>query len=98
MGSRVAGFGSEKQQCDGAALEEVAVGQEDDRRWCSTVRHAADATAVLRRHIAATQLDTRMRELSGQQWCTGIATGGTGDTVTHRRPSVHRGERMVAAG
>jgi hypothetical protein len=30
-------FGSRKQQCNGVVLEEVAAGQEDDQRRCSTV-------------------------------------------------------------
>jgi hypothetical protein len=47
------GFESEKQQCNGVVLEEVGVGQEDDRRRRLTVRPAADAIVVLWRHIVA---------------------------------------------
>jgi hypothetical protein len=65
-GVRAAGSRSEKQQCDGVVLEEVAVRQEDDQRRRSMVRPTTDVTAVLRRHITAAQLHLRTRTLSGQ--------------------------------
>jgi hypothetical protein len=58
----------------------VAAGQEDDRRRCSTVTPVADATAVLRRHIAVAQLDTRMRVLSGATMAHGDSNQWHGDS------------------
>jgi hypothetical protein len=61
------------------------------------VRPAADAIAVLRRHIAVVQLDVRTRPLSGQRWHTRTAAGGAGGVASCRRPSVHREVGMAAA-
>jgi hypothetical protein len=60
------------------------------------VRPAADATAVLRRHIAAAQLDARTRPILGQRWHTRTAAGGAGGAATCHRSSTHRGVGMVA--
>jgi hypothetical protein len=96
QGQGAADFGSEKQQCDGVVLEEVAAGQEDDRRRCSTVTPVADATAVLRRHIMVAQLNTRMRSISPKLGRTRTVASGVGGAPTCHRPSVHRGVGMAA--
>jgi hypothetical protein len=63
----------------------------------SMVRLTANVTLVLRRHIAAAQLDARMRPLSRQRWCTRTAADGTGDMATCYQPSVHREVGMATA-
>jgi hypothetical protein len=61
------------------------------------MRPAADATAVLQRHITMAQPGVRTRSLSRQRWHMRTAAGGAGGAATCRWPSVHREVGMAVA-